>query len=59
MKIRGAKDYYMKPRLRVTCLPERVTEPLKALVKTITGCGTSGLDILHVFSFVCRLLMSS
>jgi len=35
----------------VTRLPERVAEPLKTLIKTITGRGTSGLDVLRRISF--------
>jgi hypothetical protein len=48
----------MNPSLRVTRLPERVAEPLKTLIKTITGRGTSGLDVLRRISFDPRVLKS-
>ena len=39
--------------LLVAGLAERVAEPLKTLVKTVTGGSASGLDVLYKLSVCC------
>jgi len=44
----------MMSNLLVTSLSERAREPFQALVKTISGCSASRLNVLEYISFAYK-----